>query len=102
MSLSVGRITVLCHFRKYDLMPVIICKNYKHLVIYYNMILRVKEKLLYIIENIETVSFMNTRRLNNHTISMSTSTSTKCYRFQQEVVAIVIRAHHSDTVCKLE
>ncbi len=30
--LSVAGITVLCHFCKNDLMPVIICKNGKHLV----------------------------------------------------------------------
>ncbi len=35
---SVGRITVLYHFRKNNLMPVIICKNDKHLVIHYNVI----------------------------------------------------------------
>ncbi len=33
-----GGITVLCHFRKNDLMPVIICKNDKHLVTLYNVI----------------------------------------------------------------
>ncbi len=31
-------ITVLCHFRKINLMPVIICKNYKHLIKLYNEI----------------------------------------------------------------
>ncbi len=31
-------ITVLCHFRKKDIMPVIICKNDKHLVTLYNII----------------------------------------------------------------
>ncbi len=35
----VGEITVLCHFRKNDLMPdIIICKNDKHLVTLYNVI----------------------------------------------------------------
>ncbi len=34
---SVGGITVLCHFRKYDLMPIIICKNDKHHVTLYNI-----------------------------------------------------------------
>ncbi len=38
LILSVRGITVLCHFRKYDLMPVIICKNDKHLVTLYNVI----------------------------------------------------------------
>ncbi len=35
---SVGGITVLCNIRKNDIMPVIMCKNYKHLVTLYNVI----------------------------------------------------------------
>ncbi len=35
---AVKGITVLCHFRKNSPMPVIICKNDKHLVILYNVI----------------------------------------------------------------
>ncbi len=37
-GLYIRGITVLCHFRKHDLMPVIICKNYKHLVTLYYVI----------------------------------------------------------------
>ncbi len=38
MIISVEGITVLCHFHKNDLMPVIIGKNDKHLVTLYNVI----------------------------------------------------------------
>ncbi len=36
--LAVGGITLLCHFSKNDLTPVIICKNTKHLLTLYNVI----------------------------------------------------------------
>ncbi len=36
--LTVMGITVLCHFHKNGLMPVIICKNDKHFVTLYNVI----------------------------------------------------------------
>ncbi len=36
LSYSVGGIRVVCHFRKDDLIPVIIYKNDKHLVTFYN------------------------------------------------------------------
>ncbi len=36
--LTVREITVLCHFHKNDLMPVIICKNNKHIVILYKVL----------------------------------------------------------------
>ncbi len=35
---TVRGITILCYVRKTDLMPVIICKNDKHLVTHYNVI----------------------------------------------------------------
>ncbi len=35
---QLGRITVLCHFPKNDLMPVIMCKSDKHLVTLYNLL----------------------------------------------------------------
>ncbi len=38
VGLGGGGITVLCHFRKIDLIPVIICKNDKHLVTLCNVI----------------------------------------------------------------
>ncbi len=37
-TISVEEITVLCHFLKTDLMPVIICKNDKPFVKLYNVI----------------------------------------------------------------
>ncbi len=37
-TLSVRGITVVCYFRKNYLMPLIICKNNKHLVTLYNVI----------------------------------------------------------------
>ncbi len=40
LHFAVAEITVLCHFRQNDLMPVIICKSDKHLVTLYNVIFR--------------------------------------------------------------
>ncbi len=37
-AISIGGITVLCHFRKNDLLHVIICKNDMHLATLYNVI----------------------------------------------------------------
>ncbi len=38
IAYAVEGITVLCHFREDDLIPVIICKNDKHQVTLYNII----------------------------------------------------------------
>ncbi len=38
VTYTVGGISILCHFEKHYLMPVIICKNNKYLVTFYNEI----------------------------------------------------------------
>ncbi len=61
LHLSFGGITVLCHFCKNELLPVIKCKNDKHLVTLYNVIF---SNMTCILNNRRYIFYWHTRGNN--------------------------------------